>query len=94
VRWRHPEARLLLAMSLMPQTASFADQLVLQTIARDRRESMLLALASFAGGVAWILRLREPTDAPAVLVGVPYVTASIYWPALALLLLRSRRVDE
>lgn len=88
LRWRQPEARLLLAMSLLPQTASFADQLVLQTIARDRRESMLLALASFIGGVAWMLRMNEPTSTPAVLVGVPYVTASIYWPALILVLLR------
>lgn len=88
LRWRQPEARLLLAMSLLPQTASFADQLVLQTVARDRRQSMFLALASFLGGIAWILRLREPTETPAVLIGVPYVTAALYWPALVLVLLR------
>jgi hypothetical protein len=90
LRWRQPEARLLLAMSLLPQTASFADQLVLQTVARDRRESMFLALASFIGGIAWILKLREPTDTPAALIGVPYVTAAIYWPALVIVLLRRR----
>jgi hypothetical protein len=83
LRWRRPEARLLLAMSLVPQTATFADQLMLFLVPQTQRQSLALALISAVGGVAWMLRLLSGGH-PAI-VGQPYVVASVYLPALILL---------
>lgn len=84
LRWRRPEARLLLVMSLLPQTATFADQLMLFLVPQTRRQSLLLALIGVAGGIAWMLQLRSGGH-PA-LVGGPYVVASLYLPALVVVL--------
>lgn len=84
LRWRRPEARLLLAMSLVPQTAMFADQLLLFLVPQTRRQSLGLALVSAVGGVAWIARLRAGGH-PAI-VGAPYVLLSVYLPALFVVL--------
>lgn len=84
LRWRRPEARLLLAMALIPQTATFADQLMLFLVPRTRRQSLALALISAVGGIAWIFALRSGGH-PAI-VGAPYVVASVYLPALAVVL--------
>ena len=87
LRWRRPEARLLLAMALIPQTASFADQLVLFAIPSTRKESMILALCSLVGGLAWVMAVRNSTELP-VLIGAPYLIAGMYLPALVLVLRR------
>jgi hypothetical protein len=84
LRWRRPEARLLLVMSLVPQTAMFADQLMLFLVPQNRRQSLILALIGIVGGIAWMVRLRA-WGHPA-LVGGPYVVASLYLPALVVLL--------
>lgn len=84
LRWRRPEARLLFAMSLVPQTAMFADQLLLFLVPQTRRQSLALALISAVGGVAWMARLRLGGH-PAI-VGAPYVLASVYLPALFVIL--------
>jgi hypothetical protein len=84
LRWRRPEARLLLAMSLLPQTATFADQLLLFFVAQTRRESLTLAAISIVGGVAWMIRLLDGGH-PALLGG-PFVVASVYLPALVVVL--------
>ena len=91
LRWRRPEARLLLAMSLVPQTAMFADQLMLFLVPQNRRQSLILALIGIVGGIAWMVRLRAGGH-PA-LVGGPYVVASLYLPALVVLL-RQQNVGE
>jgi hypothetical protein len=84
LRWRTHQGRLLLAMSLMPQTATFADQLLVMLVARTRFEAVLLAAMSAIGGVAWLARLRWGGH-PAM-VGGPYVVLSIYLPALLIVL--------
>ena len=84
LRWRRPEGRLLLAMSLLPQTATFADQLMLFLVPQTRRQSLGLALIGVVGGVAWMVRLRSGGH-PAI-VGGPYVVAALYLPALVVLL--------
>ena len=85
LRWRRPEGRLLLAMALVSQTAMFADQLVLSLVARSRRDALVLALASLVGGVAWALGWSRGGSHPA-LAGAPYVVASVYLPALVMVL--------
>ena len=87
LRWRRPEARLLVAMACVPQLMYFADQLPLWLVAKTRRESILLSAASL---VAWVISLQafnREGGQPAfdsnwlVLLGV-------YAPALTMVLLR------
>lgn len=90
LRWREPRARLLLAMAVLPGSATFADQLVIATVARTTRESLVLAMISLIGGVAWALRMRTTTE-PSPIVGIPYVICSIYYPALVLVLMHRQK---
>jgi hypothetical protein len=85
LRWRRPESRLLLAMAMLPQTATFADQLLLFYVAQSRGEWIALAAMSVVGGVAWTFRLLADGGHPAI-VGAPYVLAAIYLPALIVVL--------
>ncbi len=55
LRWRRPEARLLVAMACVPQLMYFADQLPLWLVAKTRRESILLSATSL---VAWVISLQ------------------------------------
>lgn len=48
LRWRRPEARLLLAMACVPQLLFFYDQLPLCLAARNRREHFALTVPSSA----------------------------------------------
>ena len=43
LRWRRPEARWLLALSLIPQAPSFYDQLLLAVVCLTRREALVFA---------------------------------------------------
>jgi hypothetical protein len=47
LRWRRPEARLLLAMACLPQTPGFYDALMLFMIPRTSRESLALTVLTF-----------------------------------------------
>ena len=87
MRWRRPEARLLVAMACVPQLMYFADQLPLWLVAKTRRESMLLSATSLVAWAISLQALNRPGGMPAfesdllVLVGV-------YAPALAMVLKR------
>lgn len=84
LRWRRPEARLLLVMACVPQLLFFADQLPLWLVARSRRETAVLSLLSLAALAAWWLAV-EAGDRH-VVRAAPYVLASIYLPALIFVL--------
>ena len=91
LRWRRPEARLLLAMACVPQLLFFADQLPLFLIPRTRREMMTLTLCSAIGFFVWYIRFA---DNPAyVLAAAPYVIWSSYLPCLAMVLRRPNEGD-
>jgi hypothetical protein len=49
LRWRRPEARLLLALGLIPTTASWYEALPLLLIAQTRREAQVLSMTSSVG---------------------------------------------
>jgi hypothetical protein len=53
-------------------------------VPQTRRQSLALALISAGGGIAWMLRLISGGH-PAI-VGQPFVVASVYLPALVILL--------
>jgi len=85
LRWRRPEARLLVAMACVPQLLYFADQLPLWLVARTRRESIALSAISL---IAWLISLQA-LNRPG---GMPQfhsdeiVLAGVYLPALIILL--------
>lgn len=59
LRWRRPEARLVGAMTLIPQNLYFYDQLPLLLVARSGRSTFLLVVLSW---VAWGLTKWRCTD--------------------------------
>jgi hypothetical protein len=46
LRWRRPEARWLLALSVMPLPPSFYDQLLLAAVCLTARESLIFAVST------------------------------------------------
>ena len=87
LRWRLPEARLLLAMSIIPHGLYFYDELPLFLVAQTTRESMVLTAASWLGWLAW--NITSP--GPNIVDTQPWVVASMYLPALVMVLRRRRQ---
>lgn len=93
LRWRRPEARLLLMMSVVPQLFLFYDQLLLWLIPKTWRETAGLSALSFfaiafarAGYVS--SDLRHLIDAYA-----PVIVATMYLPCLIMVLRRPNEGD-
>jgi hypothetical protein len=86
LRWRRPEARLLVAMACVPQLPYWADQLPLFLIARERREVLGMMLATLGGFVAWML--WAPGRGDFVDTIRPFAIACTYLPALVVVLRR------
>ncbi len=91
LRWRQPEARLLLAMAAVPQLLFFADQLPLWLIPRTRRQTTLLSGLSMIGYGAFYLSLSEGMRY--VPAAEPFVLGFIYLPALVLVFWQARDRD-
>jgi hypothetical protein len=77
LRWRRPEARLLLAMACVPQTMLFYDQLPLLTVARTFRQALVIALASYTP-IAVIYFLPRPAD-DSLVTTLATTSAVIVW---------------
>lgn len=87
-RWRRPEARLLLALALTPQTAMWYEALPLFLIPRGWREATVLALTSQLAylSTAW---LPIPADWAGMTTAVGrLLLVGCYLPALVLVLRR------
>jgi hypothetical protein len=83
LRWRRPEARLLVAMTIIPHGLEFYDEIPLWLVAATRREAMFLTLASWVGCLAWL-----GFGDGAFMHSPPWSTAFLYVPAAALVLRR------
>jgi hypothetical protein len=102
LRWRRPEARLLVAMACVPHTTLTYETLPLLLIPRNWKESLLLAALSF---VVLVLQAHldirvEPGDPLYLEVFVEWVTsvgtfavALLYLPATILVLRRPNEGD-
>lgn len=91
IRWRSPDARLLLGMAIVPQTMLFYDQLPLLLLARTRTQAYLFALWSYALPVVARFVGNGPTadSKTATLHYLAHViTWGMYLPALAWVLWR------
>jgi hypothetical protein len=87
LRWRFPEGRLFLALSLLPQLLFFYDQLPLWLVAQDFRQSLLLSALSWVAYFTWRMRGMDPISRAVLRQPGPHILALIYLPALLLLLL-------
>jgi hypothetical protein len=88
LRWRRPEARLLLVLAWMPQKLLFYDQLPLLLIPSTRREMQVAVLLSM---VAFLLTLNDSwAHAEATHRLLPAVIIGLYWPALFLVFYRRK----
>lgn len=86
LRWREPEARLLLVMACVPQKLLFYDQLPLLLIPKSLRTMQVVVLISL---VALAVSYRETWTSPEATARLAaLVIPSMYWPALALVLMR------
>jgi len=85
IRWRTESGRLLLAMSLIPQSMFFYDQLALGLVAQTFRQSLVCALWSYA--VAVFAYVCAPSGLDTLPQNAAYLSRMIVWgyylPALA-----------
>jgi hypothetical protein len=89
LRWRLPEARLLLIMALVPQTMLFYDQLILWLIPKTKNEYMILGSLSMVAPLIASLALPRGADIRAVTQAyAPVIVALIYLPCLIVVLRR------
>jgi hypothetical protein len=86
LRWRQPEARLLLAMACVPQLLFFADQLPLGLVARTRGELVAMAGAGIVAFIVWFTQLR--VGDLYVAKAAPFVMVGCYLPSLIIILRR------
>jgi hypothetical protein len=85
--WRDPSARLLAALALVPQSATFYDGLPALLTARRRGEAILLSALSLVGYILTQSRDRTMLSYPGIVAqGWPHVLVTLYLPALALVL--------
>ena len=87
LRWRRPEARLLVLLACVPQLPFWADQLLLALIPETRREIIWSVLAGHLGLLAWLQ--FAPQVALYVPVMQPYALVATYVPALIIVLRRA-----
>jgi hypothetical protein len=92
LRWRTEAGRLLLAMSIIPQSMFFYDQLALGLVAQTFRQSLICALWSYA--VAALAYLFAPSGLDTLPQNAAYLSRMIVWgyylPALAWVLWTGR----
>ncbi len=89
LRWKRPEARLLLVMSLVPQSMLFYDQLLLWLIPRTQREYILLGTLSMVAPLVASRGLSEGFNiSEAAAAYAPAIIAFIYLPCLIMVLRR------
>lgn len=94
LRWRRPDARLLLALAVIPHTPSLYDLLVLFFVCRSFRETTALALLTqalywgivFFGSFNTFDAYAEGLGRAAILV--------VYLPVLAAILFRANQPDD
>jgi hypothetical protein len=82
-RWRRPEARTFLAMSIMPQLTLFYDQLPLWLVPTTAWRSFGLSALSWIAWAQWYPSREIPTH---VTIARPWIFALIYIPTLVLVL--------
>jgi hypothetical protein len=90
LRWRSPEARLLLLLASVPQTTGLYESLPLFLIPKRRVWGYLLILGSYLAAVAQPYAMRQVTALePAIAANWPVILTCLWLPALGLVLFES-----
>ena len=84
LRWRRPEGRLLLAMTIVPHALFFYDELPLWLVAQTRREAMALTGLSWLGWLGWNITSPRPKAVDSAV----WAVTLLYVPALFMVLRR------
>jgi len=104
LRWRRPEARLLVALSLVPQTVSMHEALALFLVCRSRTETAVLAVLTWIAYFA-VAPLKLEHTLPSFVTGgdefirqtmavtAPLHVALLYLPCLIMVLRRPNQGD-
>jgi hypothetical protein len=92
LRWRTPEARLLLALAVIPHTTSLFETLPLFLLCRDRWEGYALAGLSYLVvlGQQWVAPEGSMAVEPLLAARWPVLLVGMYLPTLGLVLSRPR----
>jgi hypothetical protein len=93
VRWRDPDARLVLAFACVPQLLFFADQAPLVTTAKTKGETVWLVVTGWIAWVWWHQRYYGQPDGY-VPAAVPFVLVGCFWPVVSIILWRAWRGRE
>jgi hypothetical protein len=94
VRWRRADARILLALAVVPQTPALYDGLLFFAFARSRVECVLVSVLTFASHHVWHMAGPYPGgfNANSAAYGAVQVWA-LFLPALVMVLRRPNRAD-
>ena len=85
LRWRLPESRLLLGLSMLPQLLLFYDQLPLWLLAPDLKLGLLYSVLSWVAYLIWRLTGIDPASGQILSQPTQLILAFLYLPALVLL---------
>ncbi|MGQ0538666.1 MAG: hypothetical protein ACT4R6_06945 [Gemmatimonadaceae bacterium] len=88
LRWRRPEARLLVCYTLAPNAMWFYDELLLFLVARTPRESIGLCVGSWLAWTGWLLSDALRGVEVTLLHAGPWIAAGLIVPATFLVLRR------
>jgi hypothetical protein len=89
LRWRRPDARMLLGLSCVPQSLAFYDALPLLIMARTFRQSLVLAMCTQVANLFATKAMTSNLDPPALFRAIaPFAGWGCYIPALAFVLTR------
>lgn len=94
LRWRRPDARLLVALACVPQTTLLYEATPLFLIPRTWREAGVLVVASYAVAV-WVgyATQGQPAYIPRILATGSGMTVGLYLPCLWMVLRRPNEGD-
>lgn len=90
---RQRNARLILALAIIPQLLFWYDQLLLWAIPRTLAQSIFLTTAAWVGYGAWLLRHQGEPINVIVPSAAPWVVAFTFLPAFALVVWQSWRSE-
>ena len=93
LRWRRPEARLLLALACVPQTALLYEMVPLMLIPATLGESALFIALSYVVFGWWAGLRPYPTVADSVIASVHILVPLLYLPCLIMVLRRPNEGD-
>ncbi len=95
-RWRRPEGRLLLVLTLVPQLFFFYDQLLLWLVPKTWKETSLLSGLSWLALIAGNTRITTPgaTTHDVSEAYAPVVFALLFLPALVMVLTRRNEASS